>query len=75
MRVDARSDGRPAKRQLAYRIAQFLETADRKLRLSGVATKLLAQADWRRILQMGPSDLHNRIKLPGFCGKRLVQLS
>src|SRR5436190_15721033 len=75
MCVDARSDSGATKRQFAHRISQLLEAADGKLRLTRIAAKLLAQANGRRILQMSSSDLHDRIKFPGFYGKCLVQLA
>ena len=57
VRIDAGPHGRAAQGQLGQFVGRPPDAVDRPLRLACVTEKLLAEADRRRILKVGPSGL------------------
>ena len=60
MGVDPGPDRRPAERDLEQLGLGRACAPERLLDLAGIATELLAEADRRRVLQMGPAGLDDR---------------
>ena len=57
MRVDPGANGGATQRQLAQLFCGSAGTLGRSLHLPGISDEFLAQADRRRILEMGPAGL------------------
>ena len=72
--VDPGPQRRPADGKLGQGVARRGQAADPMLDLRGVAGELLAQADRDGVLQVGPTDLDDRIERLGLRGEQFLEI-
>ena len=71
--VDPGPDGRAAERHAEELGLRRAGSPDRRLDLAGIALELLAEPDRRRVLEVGPTGLDDRVELDRLRGERRVE--